>query len=80
MKMHPKDKLEVGTARPASVGAIAQIRPHVSVVVTFPQTDFDRVWTLALGGQLTHGRLCFTKPHYNTALVVSMSVSNELEE
>ena len=80
MNMYPKDKLEVGTARPASVGAIVQMRPHLSVVVTFPQTNFDRVWTLALGGRLKYGHLYFTKPHYNTALVVSMSLSNELEE
>jgi hypothetical protein len=35
---------------------------------------------LALGGQLKYGHLYFTKPHYNTVLVVSMSLSNELEE
>jgi len=80
MSLYPKDKVEPGTARPASVGAIVQMRPHLSVVVTFPQTDFDRIWTLALGGRLKHGRLYFTKPHYNTALVVSMSVSDELDE
>jgi hypothetical protein len=41
---------------------------------------FDRVWVLALSGHLKFARVYFTKPHYNSGLVVSASFSNELEE
>ncbi len=80
VSMFPKDKVEVGTARPASVGAVIQAKPHLQFVLTWPQTEFDRVWTMALGGRLTHGHFYFTKPHYNSGLIVSASFSSELEE
>jgi hypothetical protein len=38
------------------------------------------VWALALAGQLKYSHRYFTKPHYNSVLVVSASFSNELEE
>jgi hypothetical protein len=44
ISLYPRDTLEIGTARPVSVGAIVQVRPHLSVVVTFRHADFDRVW------------------------------------
>ncbi len=37
VSMYPRDKVEVGTARPASVGAIIQARPHLRFVITWPQ-------------------------------------------
>jgi hypothetical protein len=80
ISMFPKDKPETGTARPASVGAIIGARPELSVVLTWPQVDFDRVWALAVAGHLKYAHLYFTKPHYNSGLVVSASFSNELEE
>lgn len=80
ISMYPRDTLQVGPARPASVGAVIDARPELSFVLTWPQVDFDRIWALALSGRLTHGSLSFTKPHYNTALVVSASFSNEAEE
>jgi hypothetical protein len=80
ISMFPRDKPEIGTARPASVGAVIGARPEVSVVLTWPQVDFDRVWALAVGGHLKYARLYFTKPHYNSGLVVSASFSSELEE
>jgi hypothetical protein len=52
ISLYPEDKLEVGTARPACVGSIIQIRPSVTAVVTFLHTDFDRLWSLALSGHL----------------------------
>jgi len=44
------------------------------------QADFDRLWTLAIGGKLTHAYLYFTKPHFHHGLVVNASFSTELEE
>lgn len=80
ISMYPRNTLQIGPARPASVGSLIQARPELSFVLTWPQVDFDRIWTLALSGRLTHGSLYFTKPHYNTALVVNASFSNEAEE
>lgn len=80
VSMYPEDQPKVGTARPAAVGAIIQTRPYLGLVLTWTQIDFDRLWALALAGRLTHGHLHFTKPHYNTALVLNASFSNEAEE
>ena len=48
ISMLPKDALQVGTARPASVGAITQARPLLHAVLTWSHVDFDRVWALAM--------------------------------
>jgi hypothetical protein len=80
ISLYPREKLEVGTARLAAVGAIIQARPHLEFELTWSHADFDRVWIIALGGRLTHGHFYFTKPHYNRELVVSLSFSTELEE
>jgi hypothetical protein len=77
---HPRNEepLEVGTVRPTSVGAIIQARPHLQFVLTWSHADFDRVWMMVLGGQLTHDHFYLTKPHYDSGLVVSASSSTEL--
>jgi hypothetical protein len=80
ISLYPQDKVVVGTARPASVGAIVGARPTLHAVISWPHVEFDRVWTLAIGGHLKLAHLYFTKPHYNSGLVVSASFSNELEE
>jgi hypothetical protein len=48
--------------------------------LTWPRQEFDQVWALALSGHLKFAHLYFTKPHYNSGLVVSASFSNEPEE
>ena len=78
--LYPGDDVRVGTARPAAVGSIIGLKPEMSVVVRWPHRDFDRLWTLALSGKLSYAYLCFTKPHYRKALVVSSSFSTEREE
>jgi hypothetical protein len=70
----------VGTARPASVGAMLGARPALLFVLSWLPDAFDRVWTLALTGHLKFARVCFTKPRYNSGLVVSASFSSDLEE
>ena len=50
------------------------------MVVSFADTEFDRVWAMALAAQIKHGYLCFTKPYYNRARVISVSFSNEPDE
>jgi hypothetical protein len=39
-----------------------------------------RVWVLALTGHLKFAHVYFTRPHYNSGLVVSALFSTELEE
>jgi len=80
ISMYPKDEVEIGPARPASIGAVIGMRQEMSVVLTWPQSEFDRVWALALGGCLKFGYLHFTTPRCNTGLVVSASFSTEREE
>jgi hypothetical protein len=52
----------------------------MSVVLPWPQRDFDRLWGLALSGRLGFAHLIFAKPHYNRAAVVNVSFSTEREE
>jgi len=80
VSLYPRDDCRIGTARPASIGAIVGARPALEIVISWPQIDFDRVWTLALSGKLAFAHLHFTKPRYNKGLVVSASFSSELEE
>ncbi len=80
ISMYPADKLEIGTARPASVGAVIGARPTLEFVLTWPHADYDRVWALGVSGNLKFAHLVFTKPHYKSALVVNASFSNEMEE
>lgn len=80
ISMWPREKVELGTARPASVGVVLGARPQLAFGLTWSQAEFDRVWNLAISGHLKFAHLYFTKPHYNSGLVVSASFSNELEE
>jgi hypothetical protein len=77
ISMYPKDELEVGTARPAAIGAIIQVKPEIAMVLTWTHTEFDRVWAMALGGQLKYAHVYCTQPERKTALVTRVSFSNE---
>jgi hypothetical protein len=79
-KLWPDPETRVGPARPAAVGYINGIRPAVDVAARCPTADFNYIWSLALSGHLTHAYMSFTEPRYNSASVLSMSFSNELEE
>jgi hypothetical protein len=70
----------VGAARPVAVGHIMGIRPQVEVIASCAPDAFAYIWSLALSGHLTHAYMSFTKPHYNSASVLYMSFSSELEE
>jgi hypothetical protein len=70
----------IGPNRPAYVGYITHLRPEVAVIASCRPRDFEYVWSLALSGHLTHAYMSFTKPHYNSASILSMSFSTELEE
>jgi len=80
ISMWPRETVEIGTARPASVGSVLGARPELAFGLTWPQAEFDRVWNLAISGHVKFAHVYFTKPHYNSGLVVSASFSSELEE
>jgi len=80
ISMWPREKVEIGSARPASVGVVLGARPELAFGLTWPQAEFDWVWNLAVSGHLKVAHVYFTKPHYDSGLVVSASFSNELEE
>jgi hypothetical protein len=80
ISLYPKDEVQVGMARPASCGAIIGAKPALEAIITWPQMEFDRVWTLAMTGHLKWAYLSFTKPHYGRGLVVNASFGNEFEE
>lgn len=80
LSLYTRDNLEPGTARPLAVGSIFKTRPELSVVVGFPHSDFQNIWTLALLERLKFAHFAFTKPYYNSALVTEISFSTEREE
>ena len=77
ISVHEELDENFGTVRPAVVGHVVQMRPECRVVIGIPTRDFDRAWTLAAGGRLTHAWLSMTVPHYNSAAVPSLSFANE---
>jgi hypothetical protein len=52
-----RETLEVGTARPASVGAILGAKPELLFDLSWLPEGFDRVWALALSGRLKFARV-----------------------
>jgi hypothetical protein len=75
--LHGEDELKVGPARPLSVGAIVQVKPHITIVLSVTQSDFDRLWTLASD---TLACTCTFRVHDAAiwhGLVTSVSFSNE---
>ncbi len=80
LSLYPDARTKIGTARPASVGAIIRARSAIEAVVSLPHAEFDRLCSFALSGHLKHAWMAFTKPHYNTGLVQAVSFSSEREE
>jgi hypothetical protein len=78
--LYPEDDPRVGPARPAAIGAVIGLKPHMSVVISWSHREFDRLWGMAFAGQLRFAYLHFTKPRYGKALVVNASFSSEPEE
>jgi len=76
ISLHEDETGEVGPNRPAVVGHIVDMRPECKVLVTLASKQFDRVWALASGGQLTHAWMSLTKPRYNDATVPAMAFAN----
>jgi len=73
-----RDRTESDESR--SVGAVLQTRPVIVVYFGFPVSDFDRIWSLALSGELRYVRFVSEQPRYNKASVTSVSFSSVPEE
>jgi hypothetical protein len=80
ISVHVDEREEPGSTNPPSVGAIVGVRPTVQAVVALTSASFDRLWTMAMSGQLRYIWLALTEPHRRSALVVSASFSNQYEE
>lgn len=80
LSLYPDARTKVGTARPPAVGAIIGSRSAVEAVITLPHADFDRLWSFAISGHLKHAWMAFTRPHYNSGLVLAVSFSSQREE
>lgn len=78
--LYPRDDPQIGPARPAGIGGVIGLKPEMSVVIPWSHREFDRLWAMALSGQLRFADLLFTKPHYGKARVVNASFSTEREE
>jgi hypothetical protein len=77
ISVHEQPPAEVSANTSTALGHLIQMRPECRVVVTVPPREFDRAWTLAAGGRLTHAWLSMTTPHYNDATVPSVAFANE---
>jgi hypothetical protein len=75
ISLHEDDKCD-GSVRPTVVGHVVDMRPECRVVVSIPSRQFERAWTLAAGGQLTHAWMSLTKPRYNDAAVPAIAFAN----
>lgn len=78
--LHPEGQPTPGGAEVPSLGTIIRTRPCVCAVVGVKSEEFDRLWAMAMSGQLTHGCVTFTPPRYGTALIAAVSFSNVKEE
>ena len=80
LSLYPEARTKVGLARPPAVGSIIGVRSAVEAVISLPHTEFDRLWSFALSGQLRHAWMAFTRPHYNRGLVLAVSFTSQREE
>jgi hypothetical protein len=79
INLYPDAKVESEPKHWEHIGAVVDVKPMLNLVVAVSPSVFDLIWTLALSGQLKHASCSFTKPHYRSAQVTSLSVSNKPE-
>jgi hypothetical protein len=79
INLYPDAKVESEPKHAECIGAVIDVKPLLNLVVAASSSAFDLIWALALSGQLKHASCTFTKPHYRSAQVTSLSVSNKPE-
>ena len=77
ISVHQEEGADFGPNRPAVIGHVIEMRPACRVVIGVSREHFERVWTLASGGRLTHAWMSLTEPHYNDAQVPAVAFANE---
>jgi hypothetical protein len=77
ISVHEEEGADFGPNRPAVIGHVIQMRPECRVVIGVSQEHFERAWSLASGGRLTHAWMSLTEPRYNNAQVPAVAFANE---
>jgi len=62
------------------IGLVHGVRPVMRPAVFISHRDFDRVWALALSRMLKHAYMVLTRPRYQSAYVLNISLSTHPEE
>lgn len=78
--LYSSDDAKLGMEPVPWIGYVHGISPVLRPVFFIAHRDFDRVWPLALSGQLKHAHMVLTQPRYQSAFVVSISFSTHPEE
>lgn len=80
ISLYPCEPVAIGLVRPAAIGAVINLKPEMSVVISWSEREFDRLWSMALAGHLKFAYLAFTAPRYRRARIVSASFGSERDE
>jgi hypothetical protein len=79
INLYPDAKVESEPKHAECIGAVIEVKPKLNLVIGTSPSLFDQFWSMALSGQLKHASCSFTKPHYRSAQVTSLSVSSKPE-
>jgi len=78
--VYPSDNPRPGKNPVPWIGVVHGIKPTMRPALFVSHADFNRVWTLAVSGQLKHAYMVLTPPRYQTAFVTHLSFSTHPEE
>jgi len=78
--LYSTDRATVGKEPVPWIGLIHAFRPTVRPTVFVPEPAFNRLWDLVIGGMAKFAYMTLTKPHYQEAFVLYLSVSTHPEE
>jgi len=59
------------------IGFLDTRPPEVRATVFLPADMFETVWAMVNAGNVKHGHLTLTKPHYGSAFITGLALSNE---
>lgn len=74
------DRAKVGTNPMPWIGLVHGVRPVMRPTVFVPEAAFDRLWVLAGTGAAKYAHMTLTKPRYQSAYVIGLSLSTQAEE
>jgi hypothetical protein len=58
-----------------AVGHVISVKPEVQAVIDLSESEFRALLAMADAGRLATCRICFDKPHYGSAPILSVSFS-----